>query len=478
MRRLNAGRRGPPRPGQSTIGDGVGLYWRYEKQLRRLESAGRIDARRDGRHLRAAPIVVSPASARHHPRRRADADASGARGLPRRVQRARASPSIARRPTRGAERRRKVRTLAGNFQILWQEPRLLVPIVNPVWLQYVSHKIGRLLVPVRAVRALRRERRRSRRPSSSTRSTLVAQCALYLLGGYGAWLDSKQDGRGRPAATVVVPRSPGVAFTFLVMNYVGRRRPGVGAHPAEGVAMMHRTSASSTSAAERCQPASASSRRALARADQWPTLRHRRGTSSRATGATPGCSPSPPSCSCGRRIRFPILESVPPGRGLRHRRRSRAMVLHRFTTAPAGVPRHTGDRRPDLPSASSILRDRAVLDLAGRRARRVRRLLPEARDGLRADDEHADDAQAPRADDLADSGLLRLHRRSARCSTTRAASTSSRTDGVAGAVSGIFGNPNDLALNMVTFHAGGADGRADAAVFRGPEAGRGRYRRR
>src|SRR5205085_4879135 len=46
-----------------------------------------------------------------------------------------------------AEARRKVRTLAGNYQILALEPRLLVPAVNPVWLQYVSHKVGRLLVP-------------------------------------------------------------------------------------------------------------------------------------------------------------------------------------------------------------------------------------------------------------------------------------------------------------------------------------------
>jgi hypothetical protein len=46
-----------------------------------------------------------------------------------------------------AESRRKVRTLAGNYQILAQEPRLLFPFVNPVWIQYVSHKIGRLLIP-------------------------------------------------------------------------------------------------------------------------------------------------------------------------------------------------------------------------------------------------------------------------------------------------------------------------------------------
>ena len=46
-----------------------------------------------------------------------------------------------------AEARRKVRTLAGNYQILALEPALLLPWRNPVWLQYVSHKLGRLAVP-------------------------------------------------------------------------------------------------------------------------------------------------------------------------------------------------------------------------------------------------------------------------------------------------------------------------------------------
>jgi hypothetical protein len=45
------------------------------------------------------------------------------------------------------ESRRKTRTLAGNYQILALEPRLLNPFANPVWLQYLSHKVGRLVVP-------------------------------------------------------------------------------------------------------------------------------------------------------------------------------------------------------------------------------------------------------------------------------------------------------------------------------------------
>jgi hypothetical protein len=46
-------------------------------------------------------------------------------------------------PVARTEARRKRRTLAGNYQLLAMEPRLLVPVINPVWLQYISHKVGR-----------------------------------------------------------------------------------------------------------------------------------------------------------------------------------------------------------------------------------------------------------------------------------------------------------------------------------------------
>lgn len=42
---------------------------------------------------------------------------------------------------------RKVRTLAGNFQLLALCPSLLLPIRNRVWFQFMSHKVGRLVVP-------------------------------------------------------------------------------------------------------------------------------------------------------------------------------------------------------------------------------------------------------------------------------------------------------------------------------------------
>ncbi|MBI2797615.1 MAG: glycosyltransferase [Gemmatimonadetes bacterium] len=45
------------------------------------------------------------------------------------------------------EYRRKVRTLTGNFQLVTWRPALLVPLRNPVWLQFMLHKLARLATP-------------------------------------------------------------------------------------------------------------------------------------------------------------------------------------------------------------------------------------------------------------------------------------------------------------------------------------------
>jgi hypothetical protein len=89
-----------------------------------------------------------------------------------------------------AEGRRKLRTLAGNYQILWLEPRLLLPWRNRVWLQYVSHKIGRLIVPY-ALLTLFAASVALAAGSIVYTAALAAQCLFYLLAGYGAWLDRR-----------------------------------------------------------------------------------------------------------------------------------------------------------------------------------------------------------------------------------------------------------------------------------------------
>jgi cellulose synthase/poly-beta-1,6-N-acetylglucosamine synthase-like glycosyltransferase len=173
----------------STIGDGVGLYWTYEKWLRRKESAiwstlgatGAIYAIRRSlwqplpaetllddvlvpmRVVLAGQRIVFEERAVAYDRTSADA---------------------------ANETRRKTRTLAGNYQILAQEPRLLIPGVNPVWLQYMSHKVGRLLVPWALIGAF---------VSSAVLSrshwffmvTFAAQLAFYALAVIGGALDAR-----------------------------------------------------------------------------------------------------------------------------------------------------------------------------------------------------------------------------------------------------------------------------------------------
>jgi hypothetical protein len=47
----------------------------------------------------------------------------------------------------GHEYRRKVRTLTGVIQLCVWQPAVLVPVRNPIWLQFVAHKLLRLLTP-------------------------------------------------------------------------------------------------------------------------------------------------------------------------------------------------------------------------------------------------------------------------------------------------------------------------------------------
>jgi len=130
----------------SKVAEGVGLYWTYEKWLRRQESriwstlgaTGAIYAMRRTLWRPLPPETLLD-----------DVLASMRIVLDgKRVvfdDEARAFDRVA---TSGAdESRRKTRTLAGNYQILALEPRLLNPFANPVWVQYVSHKLGRLIVP-------------------------------------------------------------------------------------------------------------------------------------------------------------------------------------------------------------------------------------------------------------------------------------------------------------------------------------------
>jgi poly-beta-1,6-N-acetyl-D-glucosamine synthase len=78
----------------------------------------------------------------------------------------------------GQEFSRKVRTIAGNFQILARERWLLDPRRNRLWFQTLSHKALRLLGPLLLLGALAANLALLDRPSY--RLTLAAQAAFYI----------------------------------------------------------------------------------------------------------------------------------------------------------------------------------------------------------------------------------------------------------------------------------------------------------
>jgi biofilm PGA synthesis N-glycosyltransferase PgaC len=185
-RRTLTNRRGDP---ACAIAEGVGLYWRYEKTLRRLESTV-------GSTLGATGAIYALRRSLWRPLPEdtlLDDVLAPMRAVlagQRMVFDHRATAFDRTPADSSAEARRKIRTLAGNVQILWLEPRLLVPVVNPVWIQYVSHKVGRLLVPYALIMLLTTSVVLAGQHPFFTLA-LIAQSMVYLLGGYGAWLDRK-----------------------------------------------------------------------------------------------------------------------------------------------------------------------------------------------------------------------------------------------------------------------------------------------
>jgi len=199
---------------ESTIGDGVGLYWRYEKQIRRDESAaaslvgatGAIYAMRRSLWQPLPPDTILDDVLT--PMRCVMAGY-------RVVFEERACAFDRTASSANAEGRRKLRTLAGNYQLFWLEPALLLPWRNPAWIQFVSHKAGRLLVPY-ALPLLFVFSLLLARDAAVYAAAFIAQCAFYALAAYGFWLEDTS----RPAAVPVaaINRLARIALMFLVMN--------------------------------------------------------------------------------------------------------------------------------------------------------------------------------------------------------------------------------------------------------------------
>ena len=131
---------------KSEVAEGMGLYWLYEKFIRKRESltgsvvgaTGAIYAIR--RHLfqelpenTLLDDVLIPLNVVFQGYRVVFDSEAKAYDI--------TSPNMEK------EWKRKVRTLSGNWQLLSINPNLLIPWKNPILFRFLSHKICRLLVP-------------------------------------------------------------------------------------------------------------------------------------------------------------------------------------------------------------------------------------------------------------------------------------------------------------------------------------------
>jgi biofilm PGA synthesis N-glycosyltransferase PgaC len=190
----------------SNVGEGVGFYWKYEKFIRRHESrldstigvTGAIYAIRRELFERIPPdtllddVLIPMQVARR-----------GYRVLFEPGARAHDLASA----TAEVEFTRKVRTLAGNFQLFRRHPWLLDPRANRLWWQTVSHKACRLLGPPALLIAFAATLALLAKPLYQF--ALGAQLALYAAALGGRLLRDS----GRKA------RLLNVAYAFCLLNW-------------------------------------------------------------------------------------------------------------------------------------------------------------------------------------------------------------------------------------------------------------------
>ncbi len=193
-------------------GDAAGMYWRYEKALRSMESAihsvpGATGAIYAIRRALFTPLpsgtvlddVVTPMNIVLHGKRSVFEPA--ARAYDRAVQ------SLDR------EYARKQRTLMGNYELIAEMPQLLAPWRNPIAVQFASHKAGRLIVPWCLAALL----------CSSLRIhhgfyllMLDSQIFFYFLAAAGLAMAVS---RSTIAGAGLLGRAMTTAYAFLLMNW-------------------------------------------------------------------------------------------------------------------------------------------------------------------------------------------------------------------------------------------------------------------
>ena len=185
-----------------TSPDGLGIYWKIEKAVRKLESA--------------SGSVVGVTGAIYAIRRELYADIPPGTILddvfvPMRVvkggKRVVFQPSAIARDRlfsqKGKEFSRKVRTLTGNYQLLRLEPWLLSP-ANPLLFRFICHKLLRLAVPLLLALTLLASGLAN---GVFYRAAFLLQILFYVAAAFGAI---------KPSTKAFKPIA--IAHTFVLLN--------------------------------------------------------------------------------------------------------------------------------------------------------------------------------------------------------------------------------------------------------------------
>lgn len=197
------------RPANTCVSDDVGIYWNYEKMMRKWESAihsmvgatGAIYAVR--KSLYSSPPretilddVYTPLSIVK----------KGYRCIWEENAKAYDMPAF----TPSHEYRRKVRTLAGNYQVFGMLKDMLIPFSTPVSIPLVSHKLFRVLAPFFMVAMfisnifIAKEKQYA--------AALILQIMFYVLAALGS-ATCEQDGKR------LITRAASFAYMFCLMNF-------------------------------------------------------------------------------------------------------------------------------------------------------------------------------------------------------------------------------------------------------------------
>jgi len=198
-------------------GDALGIYWKIEKAIRKLEAAsgsvvgvtGAIYAIRRELYTEIPPATILD-------------DVFVPMQVARQGRRVVFQPSAIARDhvfvQRGKEFSRKVRTLTGNYQLIRLAPWLL-SWRNPLLFRFVSHKLLRLLVPLLLVLMLVAS---AVLRTPFYRAVFWMQIVFYLLAAFGNLLPPIRRFKPVAIASTFVMLNAAAAMAFC--NFVTRRK--------------------------------------------------------------------------------------------------------------------------------------------------------------------------------------------------------------------------------------------------------------